>query len=124
MSKLSIRDLKAKDREVLMRVDFNVPLQDGQITDDTRIQAALPSIRHLISGGARLVLCSHLGRPKGEPDPQFSLRPAAVRLGELLGQEVFFALSTKTCAVLCKAAKCCTEEDDKMYRIRMVVQCS
>ena len=91
MSKLSIRDLKVEDREVLMRVDFNVPLQEGQITDDTRIQAALPSIRHLLSGGARLVLCSHLGRPKGEPDPEFSLRPVAARLGESLGLEVTFA---------------------------------
>ena len=90
MPKLSIRDLRVEDREVLMRVDFNVPLQDGEITDDTRIQAALPSIKHLLSGGARLVLCSHLGRPKGEPDARFSLKPVAVRLGELLGQEVFF----------------------------------
>ena len=91
MPKLSIRDLRVEDREVLMRVDFNVPLQDGEITDDTRIQAALPSIKHLLSGGARLVLCSHLGRPKGEPDAQYSLKPVAVRLGELLGQDVFFA---------------------------------
>ena len=90
MPKLSIRDLRVEDREVLMRVDFNVPLQDGEITDDTRIQAALPSIKHLLSGGARLVLCSHLGRPKGEPDARFSLKPVAVRLGELLGQDVFF----------------------------------
>ena len=91
MPKLSIRDLRVEDREVLMRVDFNVPLQDGEITDDTRIQAALPSIKHLLSGGARLVLCSHLGRPKGEPDAQYSLKPVAVRLGGLLGQDVFFA---------------------------------
>lgn len=91
MAKLTIRDLDVRDREVLMRVDFNVPLQDGAITDDTRIRAALPSIQHLLEGGAKLVLCSHLGRPKGEPDPQFSLRPAAVRLGELLGKPVAFA---------------------------------
>ena len=91
MPKLSIRDLEVENREVLMRVDFNVPLQDGEITDDTRIQAALPSIRHLLSGGAKLVLCSHLGRPKGEPDPRYSLRPAVVRLSALLGKKVDFA---------------------------------
>ena len=91
MAKLSIRDLKVESREILMRVDFNVPLQDGEITDDTRIQAALPSITHLLAGGARLVLCSHLGRPKGEPDARYSLKPAGVRIGELLGHDVSFA---------------------------------
>ena len=94
MAKLSIRDLDVQGKAVLMRVDFNVPLNDaGEITDDTRIQAALPSIKLLLDGGAKLTLCSHLGRPKGEPDPKFSLRPAAVRLGELLGKEVGFAAS-------------------------------
>ncbi len=94
MPKLSIRDLDANGKAVLMRVDFNVPLNDaGEITDDTRIVAALPSIKHLLDGGAKLTLCSHLGRPKGEPDPKFSLRPAAVRLGELLGKKVGFAES-------------------------------
>lgn len=91
MPKLSIRDLEVENREVLMRVDFNVPLQDGKITDDTRIQAALPSIKHLLEGGAKLVLCSHLGRPNGERNAEFSLRPVAQRLGELLAKEVGFA---------------------------------
>ncbi|BCX49825.1 phosphoglycerate kinase [Haloferula helveola] len=91
MAKLSIRGLDVQGKEVLMRVDFNVPLKDGAITDDTRIQAALPSIRQLMEGGAKLVLCSHLGRPKGQADPQYSLAPAAVRLGELLGCEVKLA---------------------------------
>jgi 3-phosphoglycerate kinase len=90
MAKLSIRDLDVEGREVLVRVDFNVPLDGGVITDDTRIEAALPSLRHLRDGGAKLVLCSHLGRPKGEPDPKYSLRPAAARLGELIGAEVRF----------------------------------
>lgn len=91
MAKLSIRDLDVNAKEVLMRVDFNVPLKDGAITDDTRIQAAVPSIKHLLAGGAKLVLCSHLGRPKGGPEAKYSLAPAAVRLGEILGQEVKLA---------------------------------
>jgi 3-phosphoglycerate kinase len=91
MAKLSISDLDVSSKEVLMRVDFNVPLKDGSITDDTRIQAALPSIRHLIQGGAKLVLCSHLGRVKGEQDPKYSLAPVAAHLGKLIGQPVTLA---------------------------------
>jgi phosphoglycerate kinase len=91
MAKLSIRDLDVSSQEVLMRVDFNVPLKDGAITDDTRIQAAVPSIKHLLAGGAKLVLCSHLGRPKGGPDAKYSLAPTAVRLGEILGLTVKLA---------------------------------
>ena len=91
MAKLSIRDLDVNGKEVLMRVDFNVPLEDGAITDDTRIQGAVPSIKHLLSGGAKLVLASHLGRPKGGPDPKYSLAPAAKRLAEILGQDVKLA---------------------------------
>lgn len=91
MAKLSIRDLDVNGKEVLMRVDFNVPLEGGVITDDTRIQGAVPSIQHLLKGGAKLVLCSHLGRPKGGPEPKYSLAPAAARLGELIGQEVKLA---------------------------------
>ena len=77
MAKLTVRDLDAKGKEVLMRVDFNVPLKDGEITNDARIVAALPTIKFLLDQGARLVLTSHLGRPKNEPDPAFSLKPVA-----------------------------------------------
>jgi phosphoglycerate kinase len=92
MSKLSIRDLDVKGKRVFMRVDFNVPLNDaGEITDDTRIRASLPTIQLAVERGVRLILASHLGRPKGKPNPKMSLKPAAVRLGQLLGKPVDFA---------------------------------
>ena len=84
MPKLSFRDLKPKGKRVFVRVDYNVPLKNGEITDDTRIRASLPTIQDLLSRGARLVLASHLGRPKGEKKPEFSLAPVAKRLGELI----------------------------------------
>src|SRR5262245_39713158 len=91
MNKLSISDIDLAGRRVLMRVDFNVPLRDGAITDDTRIEASLPSIRYIIEKRGRLILASHLGRPKGKPDPQFSLMPVCKRLSELIGKPVAFA---------------------------------
>ncbi len=92
MTKLTINDLDLKGKRVFIRVDFNVPLKDAIVTDDTRIRETLPTLRLAIQKGARLVLASHLGRPKGGPDPKYSLRPAAKKLEELLGKPVAFAL--------------------------------
>ena len=91
MNKLTIRDLDLRGKRVFIRVDFNVPLKDGVVTDDTRIRETLPTLKVAIEKGGRLVLASHLGRPKGGPDPKYSLKPAAKKLEELLGKRVAFA---------------------------------
>lgn len=93
--KKTVRDIQVKDKKVIVRCDFNVPLKDGVITDDTRIKAALPTIRYLLDEGAAVILMSHLGRPKGEPDAQYSLQPVAGRLSELLARKVIFARSDR-----------------------------
>ena len=103
--KANLAQFDPRGRRVLMRVDFNVPLaQDRQITDDTRIRAALPSIRHIVTGGGSLVLMSHLGRPKGEIKPEYSLRPVADRLGDLLDVPVKFAIDSVGPDAIAKAA--------------------
>ena len=86
----SVRDLDVAGRRVLVRADLNVPLDAGHVADDTRIRAAMPTIELLLDEGAQVVVCSHLGRPKGEPKPELSLRPVAERLSELLGREIAF----------------------------------
>ena len=90
-AKRTVQDLDCAGKRVLMRVDFNVPVAGGEVTDDTRIVAALPTIRYLLQKRARLVLCSHLGRPKGGPDPKYSLKPVRARLARLLRQDVAWA---------------------------------
>src|SRR5271168_2045280 len=91
MNKLTIKDLDLRGKRVFIRVDFNVPLKDGVVTDDTRIRETIPTLKLAIEKGARLVLASHLGRPKGGPDAKYSLKPAAKKLEELLGKPVVFA---------------------------------
>ncbi|NBO65707.1 MAG: phosphoglycerate kinase, partial [Acidobacteria bacterium] len=91
MAKLSIRDLDLSGKKVFIRVDFNVPIDDGRVTDDTRITSAIPTIQYAIDKGARVILASHLGRPKGERNLKYTLRPVAEHLARLLGTPVAFA---------------------------------
>ncbi len=104
LNKKSVDDINVKGQKVLVRCDFNVPLQEGKITDENRLVAALPTIKKLINDGGKVILCSHLGKPKGEPKPELSLAPVAVRLSELLGQEVKFAADPEVVGPNSKAA--------------------
>ncbi len=104
LNKKSVDDINVKGKKVLVRCDFNVPLKEGKITDENRLVAALPTIKKLIADGGKVILCSHLGKPKGEPKPELSLAPVAVRLSELLGQEVKFAADPEVVGVNAKAA--------------------
>ena len=104
LNKKSVDDINVKGLRVLCRCDFNVPLKNGEITDENRLVAALPTIKKLIADGGKVILCSHLGKPKGEPKPELSLAPVAKRLSELLGQEVKFAADPEVVGPNAKAA--------------------
>ena len=91
LNKKSVEDIEVKGKKVLVRCDFNVPLADGKITDETRIDGALPTIKYLVNAGAKVILCSHMGKPKGEPKPELSLAPVAKALSAKLGKDVVFA---------------------------------
>ena len=104
LNKKSVDDIDVKGKRVLCRCDFNVPLKEGVITDTNRLTAALPTIKKLIADGGKVILCSHLGKPKGEPKPELSLAPVAVKLSELLGQEVKFAADAEVVGPNAKAA--------------------
>ena len=104
MNKKTIDDISVKGKKVLVRCDFNVPIKDGKITDETRIKGALPTIKKLMADGARVILCSHMGKPKGEPKPELSLAPVAKRLSEHLGVDVVFAADDNVVGEQAKAA--------------------
>lgn len=104
LNKKTVDDINVKGKKVLVRCDFNVPIIDGKITDENRLTAALPTLNKLIKDGGRLILCSHLGKPKGEPKPEMSLAPVAKRLSELLGREVVFAADNEVVGPNAKAA--------------------
>ena len=112
LNKKSVDDINVKGQKVLVRCDFNVPLQEGKITDENRLVAALPTIKKLIADGGRVILCSHLGKPKGQPLPEMSLAPVAVRLSELLGQEVKFAADPEVVGENAKAAVAAMNDGD------------
>ena len=104
LAKKTVDDINAAGKKVLVRCDFNVPLKNGVITDENRIVAALPTIKKLIADGGKVILCSHMGKPKGEPKPELSLAPVAKRLSELLGKEVVFAADDNVVGENAKAA--------------------
>ncbi len=112
LNKKSVDDINVKGKKVLVRCDFNVPLKEGKITDENRLVAALPTIKKLIADGGRVILCSHLGKPKGEPKPEMSLAPVAARLSELLGQEVKFAADNEVVGPNAKAAVAAMKDGD------------
>ena len=112
MNKKTVDDILVKGKKVLVRCDFNVPIKDGKITDETRIVGALPTIKKLIAEGAKVILCSHMGKPKGEPKPELSLEPVAVRLSEHLGQEVVFAADDNVVGDAAKAAVAAMNDGD------------
>ena len=112
LNKKIVDDINVKGQKVLVRCDFNVPLKNGVITDENRIIAALPTIKKLIADGGRVILCSHLGKPKGEPKPELSLAPVAKRLSELLGKEVVFAADDNVVGENAKAAVAAMKDGD------------
>ena len=112
LNKKSVDDINVKGLRVLVRCDFNVPLQEGKITDDTRLVAALPTIKKLINDGGKVILCSHLGKPKGEPKPELSLAPVATALEALLGQKVTFAADATVVGENAKAAVAAMNDGD------------
>ena len=112
LNKVSVDDINVKGQRVLVRCDFNVPLQDGKITDENRLVASLPTIKKLIADGGKVILCSHLGKPKGEAKPELSLAPVAVRLSELLGQDVKFAVDPEVVGPNAKAAVAAMKDGD------------
>ncbi len=112
MNKKTVDDIQAKGKKVLVRCDFNVPIKDGKITDETRIVGALPTIKKLIDDGAKVILCSHMGKPKGEPKPELSLAPVAARLSEHLGKEVVFAADDNVVGENAKKAVAAMQDGD------------
>ncbi len=112
LNKKSVDDINVKGKKVLVRCDFNVPLQDGKITDENRLVASLPTIKKLIADGGKVILCSHLGKPKGEPKPELSLAPVAARMSELLGQEVKFAADPEVVGPNARAAVAAMKDGD------------
>ena len=112
LSKKTVEDLNVSGKRVLVRCDFNVPLKNGVITDENRIVAALPTIQYLINNGAKVILCSHLGKPKGEPKPELSLAPVAARLSEKLGKDVVFAADDCVVGENAKAAVAAMNDGD------------